>query len=80
MSVGTGFTDQTRAYLTRLLAMAADTDCPFTAFTAAPAVPGARWVLPLLVPEVRCARRARAGLLRPPFSTGWPLEMALESV
>ena len=62
-SVGTGFTDRDRSDLVRLLAVAADSDCPFT---AAPAVPGARWVLPRLVAEVRYATRTRAGLLRHP--------------
>ncbi|MBB6439120.1 non-homologous end-joining DNA ligase [Streptomyces candidus] len=62
-SVGTGFTDRDRTVLARLLAVAAIDICPFT---AAPAVPGARWVLPRLVAEIRYATRTRAGLLRHP--------------
>ncbi|MGW7412124.1 ATP dependent DNA ligase [Streptomyces sp. NPDC054863] len=66
-SVGTGFTDRDRSDLVRLLAVAAVTDCPFT---AAPAVPGARWVLPRLVAEVRYATRTRPASCAIPPSSG----------
>lgn len=62
-SVGTGWNERERADLARLLDVAAIDDCPFT---PAPAVSGARWVLPRLVAEVRYSTRTRAGLLRHP--------------
>ncbi|MEV7192046.1 non-homologous end-joining DNA ligase [Streptomyces sp. NPDC093510] len=62
-SVGTGWSERERTELARLLDVAAIDDCPFT---PAPAVPGARWVLPRLVAEIRYATRTRAGLLRHP--------------
>lgn len=62
-SVGTGWTERERATLAELLSMAAIDECPFD---EAPAVEGARWVLPRLVGEVRYATRTRAGLLRHP--------------
>ncbi|MEU8892967.1 ATP-dependent DNA ligase [Streptomyces sp. NPDC048442] len=62
-SVGTGWSERERAALARLLAVATVDDCPFT---TVPDVPGARWVLPRLVGEVRYAARTRAGRLRHP--------------
>ena len=62
-SVGTGWSERERADLARLLAVAQVEDCPFT---TAPDVPGARWVLPRLVGEVRYVTRTRAGRLRHP--------------
>jgi bifunctional non-homologous end joining protein LigD len=63
-SVGSDWSTRERADLARLLAMATVGDCPFT---NVPSVPGARWVLPRLVGEIRYATRTRAGLLRHPF-------------
>ncbi|MFI1585652.1 ATP-dependent DNA ligase [Embleya sp. NPDC020630] len=62
-SVGTGWSDRERATLAELLRVAAVAECPFE---RAPAVVGARWVLPRLVGEVAYATRTRAGLLRHP--------------
>ncbi|MEU5772936.1 non-homologous end-joining DNA ligase [Streptomyces venezuelae] len=62
-SVGTGWNERERADIAHLLDVAAVEDCPFR---PAPAVPGARWVLPRLVAEVRYTTRTRAGLLRHP--------------
>ncbi|GGO45808.1 ATP-dependent DNA ligase [Streptomyces lasiicapitis] len=62
-SVGTGWSEQERGVLAELLAVAADDTCPFT---PPPAVPGAQWVLPRLVAEIRFTTRTRAGLLRQP--------------
>ncbi|WP_041820507.1 ATP-dependent DNA ligase [Streptomyces davaonensis] len=61
--VGTGWSAREREQLGVLL-LAAETDvCPFD---PVPAVPGARWVVPRLVGEVRFSTRTRAGLLRQP--------------
>ncbi|MER7349275.1 ATP-dependent DNA ligase [Streptomyces aurantiacus] len=62
-SVGSGWSERERGVLAELLAVAADDTCPFV---PPPAVPGARWVLPRLVAEVRFSTRTRAGLLRQP--------------
>ncbi|NYV77279.1 ATP-dependent DNA ligase, partial [Streptomyces sp. UH6] len=62
-SVGTGWSEGERADLARLLAAAATGVCPFT---PAPKAPGAHWVVPRLVGEVRFSTRTRAGLLRQP--------------
>lgn len=62
-SVGTGWSDRERATLVELLRVAAVAQRPFE---RAPAVVGARWVLPRLVGEVAYATRTRAGLLRHP--------------
>ncbi|WP_151773957.1 ATP-dependent DNA ligase [Streptomyces abyssomicinicus] len=62
-SVGTGWSEGERADLARLLAAAATGVCPFT---PAPKAPGAHWVVPRLVGEVRHSTRTRAGLLRQP--------------
>ncbi|MET7732253.1 non-homologous end-joining DNA ligase [Streptomyces sp. NPDC005402] len=62
-SVGTGWSEAERTELASLLAAAATDVCPFD---PAPRVPGARWVLPRLVGEVRYSTRTRAGLLRQP--------------
>ncbi|MEU1146744.1 non-homologous end-joining DNA ligase [Streptomyces sp. NPDC005863] len=62
-SVGTGWNERERADLAHLLGIAAMDECPFT---PVPAVPGARWVLPRLVAEVRYTALTRAGLLRHP--------------
>ncbi|MGX1372351.1 bifunctional non-homologous end joining protein LigD [Streptomyces canus] len=62
-SVGTGWSEAERTELASLLAAAATDVCPFE---PAPRIPGARWVLPLLVGEVRYSTRTRAGLLRQP--------------
>ncbi|WP_328869046.1 ATP-dependent DNA ligase [Streptomyces sp. NBC_00287] len=61
--VGTGWSQQEREQLGALL-RAAETDvCPFD---PVPVVPGAHWVVPRLVGEVRFSTRTRAGLLRQP--------------
>lgn len=62
-SVGTGWSEAERAELTALLRTAATDRCPFD---PVPPVPGAHWVLPRLVGEVRFSTRTRAGLLRQP--------------
>lgn len=62
-SVGTGWSERERADLARFLAVAQVDDCPFT---TVPDVPGAHWVLPRLVGEVRYATRTQAGRLRHP--------------
>ncbi|MGV9456945.1 ATP-dependent DNA ligase [Streptomyces sp. NPDC003635] len=61
--VGTGWSEQERRELAGLLRAAATDVCPFD---PVPAVPGARWVVPRLVGEVRFSTRTRAGLLRQP--------------
>ncbi|MEU6649616.1 ATP-dependent DNA ligase [Streptomyces sp. NPDC046900] len=61
--VGTGWTEAERAELARLLRIVEARVCPFD---RDPRVPGARWVLPRLVGEVRYSTRTRAGLLRQP--------------
>ncbi|MFI0983641.1 ATP-dependent DNA ligase [Streptomyces sp. NPDC021093] len=55
--------ERERASLAHLLAVAEADDCPFTTLLD---VPGARWVLPRLVGEIRYATRPRAGRLRHP--------------
>jgi bifunctional non-homologous end joining protein LigD len=62
-SVGTGWSAEERLALARLLSAAESDTCPFD---TVPPVPGAHWVLPLLVGEVRYSTRTRAGLLRQP--------------
>ncbi|WP_436846412.1 hypothetical protein [Streptomyces griseorubiginosus] len=52
-----------RSELAALLAAAATDMCPFD---PVPPTPGAHWVLPRLVGEVRYSTRTRAGLLRQP--------------
>ncbi|MFG2133670.1 ATP-dependent DNA ligase [Streptomyces sp. NPDC048751] len=61
--VGTGWSEPERALLAELLAAAASEVCPFD---PVPRVPGARWVVPRLVGEVRYSTRTRAGMLRQP--------------
>ncbi|MFF3336652.1 ATP-dependent DNA ligase [Streptomyces sp. NPDC002888] len=61
--VGTGWSGAERALLAELLAAAASDVCPFD---PVPRVPGARWVVPRLVGEVRYSTRTRAGMLRQP--------------
>lgn len=61
--VGTGWTEAERAALADLLRAVETRVCPFD---RDPRVPGARWVLPRLVGEVRYSTRTRAGLLRQP--------------
>jgi bifunctional non-homologous end joining protein LigD len=61
--VGTGWSEEERAGLARLLAAAATDVCPFT---PAPRAAGAHWVVPRLVGEVRHSTRTRAGMLRQP--------------
>ena len=61
--VGTGWSVRERAGLARLLRAAETRACPFD---RDPEVPGARWVLPRLVGEVRYSTRTRSGLLRQP--------------
>ncbi|MER6125501.1 non-homologous end-joining DNA ligase [Streptomyces sp. NPDC001795] len=61
--VGTGWSEGERAELARLLQALETRVCPFD---PDPRVPGARWVLPRLVGEVRYSSRTRAGLLRQP--------------
>jgi len=62
-NVGTGWSETERAELAGLLAVVATDVCPFD---PVPPVPGAHWVLPRLVGEVRYSTRTRAGLLRQP--------------
>ncbi|MEN3586600.1 non-homologous end-joining DNA ligase [Streptomyces sp. ZYX-F-203] len=62
-SVGTGWSDAERAELGALLRAASTRSCPFD---PAPTVPGARWVVPRLLAEVRFVSHTRAGLLRQP--------------
>ncbi|MEU6810048.1 ATP-dependent DNA ligase [Streptomyces sp. NPDC046831] len=62
-SVGTGWSQAERSELASLLGALASDVCPFD---PAPAAPGAHWVLPRLVGEVRYSVRTRAGLLRQP--------------
>ncbi|AIR96522.1 ATP-dependent DNA ligase [Streptomyces glaucescens] len=62
-SVGTGWSEAERTELAALLGELATDVCPFR---PAPAAPGAHWVLPRLVGEVRYSTRTRAGLLRQP--------------
>jgi bifunctional non-homologous end joining protein LigD len=59
--VGTGWSEDERAELARLLEALWTPVCPFE---RDPRVPGARWVLPRLVGEVRYGTRTRSGLLR----------------
>lgn len=61
--VGTGWSEAERVELAALLRTAATDECPFD---AVPQAPGARWVVPRLVGEVRYSTRTRAGLLRQP--------------
>lgn len=61
--VGTGWTESERTELARLLRTVETHMCPFD---RDPRVPGAHWVLPRLVGEVRYSTRTRAGLLRQP--------------
>ncbi|MEU9736137.1 ATP-dependent DNA ligase [Streptomyces sp. NPDC048002] len=61
--VGTGWSAREREQLGELLGVAATDECPFD---PVPAVPGARWVVPRIVGEVRFSTRTRAGLLRQP--------------
>lgn len=62
-SVGTGWSEAERTELATLLRAVATDVCPFD---PVPAAPGAHWVLPRLVGEVRFSTRTRAGLLRQP--------------
>ena len=62
-SVGTGWSEAERTELAALLRAAATGVCPFD---AVPQAPGAHWVVPRLVGEVRYSTRTRAGLLRQP--------------
>jgi bifunctional non-homologous end joining protein LigD len=62
-SVGTGWSEAERTELAALLAGLATDVCPFQ---PRPSAPGAHWVLPRLVGEVRYSTRTRAGLLRQP--------------
>ncbi|MFD7438903.1 ATP-dependent DNA ligase [Streptomyces sp. NPDC059861] len=61
--VGTGWSEAERTELAALLREHASDVCPFD---PVPPAPGARWVLPRLVGEVRYSTRTRAGLLRQP--------------
>ncbi|MEU5124218.1 ATP-dependent DNA ligase [Streptomyces asoensis] len=61
--VGTGWSEAERTELAALLRAATTDACPFD---PVPRVPGARWVVPRLVGEVRYSTRTRAGLLRQP--------------
>ncbi|MDQ0681590.1 bifunctional non-homologous end joining protein LigD [Streptomyces achromogenes] len=61
--VGTGWSEAERTELAALLRAAATDACPFDAL---PQAPGAHWVVPRLVGEVRYSTRTRAGLLRQP--------------
>ncbi|MGW1257769.1 ATP-dependent DNA ligase [Streptomyces sp. NPDC002513] len=61
--VGTGWSEAERVELARLLKALSSRVCPFD---RDPRVPGARWVQPRLVGEVRYSTRTRSGLLRQP--------------
>ncbi|MFC7894455.1 non-homologous end-joining DNA ligase [Streptomyces sp. NPDC057381] len=61
--VGTGWSAAERAELAVLLRAAATDACPFD---PVPPVPGAHWVVPRLVGEVRYSTRTREGMLRQP--------------
>jgi bifunctional non-homologous end joining protein LigD len=61
--VGTGWSEAEREELATLLRTAETDVCPFD---PVPRVPGAHWVLPRLVGEVRYSTRTRAGILRQP--------------
>ncbi|AOW85499.1 MULTISPECIES: ATP-dependent DNA ligase [Streptomyces] len=61
--VGTGWNAAERDELAALLRAAASDVCPFD---PVPPVPGARWVVPRLVGEVRYSARTREGMLRQP--------------
>jgi bifunctional non-homologous end joining protein LigD len=61
--VGTGWSEAERTRLAALLGEYATTVCPFD---PVPKVPGAQWVLPRLVGEVRYSVRTRSGMLRQP--------------
>ncbi|ALV37783.1 ATP-dependent DNA ligase [Streptomyces sp. CdTB01] len=61
--VGTGWSEAERVRLAGLLRDAGTTVCPFD---PVPSVPGAHWVMPRLVGEVRYSTRTRAGMLRQP--------------
>ncbi|MFJ5531922.1 ATP-dependent DNA ligase [Streptomyces sp. NPDC093261] len=61
--VGTGWSEAERVELARMLEAVESRVCPFD---RDPRVPGARWVLPRLVGEVRYSTRTRSGLLRQP--------------
>ncbi|KUO05667.1 ATP-dependent DNA ligase [Streptomyces caeruleatus] len=61
--VGTGWSAAERTELAELLRACASEVCPFD---PVPQVAGARWVLPLLVGEVRFSVRTRSGMLRQP--------------
>ncbi|MFI9169446.1 ATP-dependent DNA ligase [Streptomyces lincolnensis] len=61
--VGTGWSEAERHRLAALLAAVESDVCPFD---PVPPAPGARWVLPRLVGEVRYSTRTRAGMLRQP--------------
>ncbi|WP_435282816.1 non-homologous end-joining DNA ligase [Streptomyces koelreuteriae] len=62
-NVGTGWSEAERTELAGLLRAAATDVCPFD---PAPRAPGAHWVVPRLVGEVRYSTRTREGLLRQP--------------
>jgi bifunctional non-homologous end joining protein LigD len=62
-SVGTGWSETERRELAALLRADATDVCPFD---PVPRAPGAHWVAPRLVGEVRYSTRTRAGLLRQP--------------
>ncbi|WP_030897089.1 non-homologous end-joining DNA ligase [Streptomyces sp. NRRL S-474] len=62
-SVGTGWSEAERTELAGLLRAAATDVCPFD---PAPHAPGAHWVVPRLVGEVRYSTRTRDGRLRQP--------------
>ncbi|MEU5523443.1 non-homologous end-joining DNA ligase [Streptomyces sp. NPDC093250] len=61
--VGTGWSEAERTELAGLLREAATDVCPFD---PVPATPGAYWVVPRLVGEVRYSTRTRNGMLRQP--------------
>lgn len=62
-NVGTGWSESERTQLAELLRASETDSCPFD---PVPRVPGARWVRPRLVGEVRYSVRTRSGLLRQP--------------
>ncbi|GHD41537.1 ATP-dependent DNA ligase [Streptomyces galbus] len=62
-SVGTGWSEAERARTAGLLRDLATDTCPFD---PVPPAPGAHWVVPRLVGEVRHSTRTRAGMLRQP--------------
>jgi bifunctional non-homologous end joining protein LigD len=72
--VGSGFSDEALADLTRLLGRLRRSTSPFTGPLPAAQVAGATWVTPRLVGEVRYGERTADGRLRHPSWRGLRLD------